>query len=97
VDSALSTINELNLSTSTPNRAAYKVFTTASEVTIPVVPELALPANQTFSWQVVAYGPNATVDEAAAANELEAVSSADYAGPAHAQTFSASRTFTSAP
>jgi hypothetical protein len=95
--SAPSTINEFNLSTGTPTRAAYKVFTTASDITIPVVPELALPANQTFSWRVVAYGPNATIDEAAAANELEAVSSADYAGPAHAQTFSVSRTLTSAP
>jgi hypothetical protein len=95
--SAASTINELNVSTSTPNRAAYKIFTTASDVTIPVVPELALPANQSFSWRVVAYGPNATIDEAAAANELEGVSQADFAGPAHAQTLTAFRTFTSAP
>lgn len=95
--SAASTINELNFSTSTPNRAAYKIFTTANDVTIPVVPELALPANQAFSWQVVAYGPNTTIDEAAAANELETVSSTDFSGPAHAQTFSPSRTFTSAP
>ena len=75
--SAASTINELDISTGTPTKAAYKIFTTSSDVTIPVVPELALPANQTFSWQVVAYGPNATIDEAAAANELESVSSTD--------------------
>ena len=95
--SAASTINELNISTGSPNRAAYKVFTTGSDVTVPVVPELAFPPNQSFSWRVIAYGPNASIDEAAAANELEPVSSADYAGPAHAQTFSASRSFTSAP
>jgi hypothetical protein len=95
--SAASTINELNVGTNGANRAAYKVFTTASDVTIPVVPELTLPANQAFTWRVVAYGPNTTIDEAAAANELESVTSADYAGPAHAQTSSASRTFMSAP
>lgn len=92
--SAPSTINEVNITTST---AAYKIFTTASDVTIPTVPELAMPANQPFSWRVVAYGPNASMDEAAASNELEPVSSVDYQGPAHAQTFSATRTFTSAP
>jgi hypothetical protein len=95
--SAASTINELDINTGTPTKAAYKIFTTSSDVTIPVVPELALPANQAFAWQVVAYGPNTTIDEAAAANELESVSSADYAGPAHAQTFTSSRSFTSAP
>jgi len=66
-------------------------------VTIPVVPELTLPANQSFSWRVVAYGPNANIDEAAASNELESVSSSDYQGPPHAQTSTASRAFTSAP
>jgi len=95
--SAASTINEVDISTGAPTRAAYKIFTTSSDATIPVVPELALPANQAFSWQVVGYGPNATIDEAAAANELESVSSADYSGLAHAQTFSSSRSFTSAP
>jgi len=95
--SAPSTINELNISTGSPNRAAYKIFTTASDVTIPVIPELALPANQTFSWSVVGYGPNTSINEAAVANDLESVSSADYSGPAHAQTFTSSRSFTSAP
>lgn len=95
--SAASTINEVNVTTGTPTHAAYKIFTTASDVTIPVIPELALPANQSFSWRVVAYGPNTTIDEAATANELESVTSADYSGPAHAQTFSTFRSFTSAP
>jgi hypothetical protein len=95
--SAAATINEVNVSTGGASRASYKIFTTASDVTIPVVPELTLPANQQFSWRVVAYGPNAGIDEAAASNELEAVSSSDYQGAAHAQTFSSFRTFTSAP
>ena len=95
--SAASTINEVNIGTGSPTRANYKIFTTASDVTIPVVPELTLPANQSFSWRVVAYGPNTSIDEAAASNELEPVSSADYQGSAHAQTFSSFRTFTSAP
>lgn len=95
--SAASTINEVNLTTSDPIRAAFKIFTTASDVTIPVVPELTLPSNQSFSWRVVAYGPNANINEAAASSELESVTSADYQGSAHAQTFTGFRTFTSAP
>jgi hypothetical protein len=95
--SAPSTINEVNVTTSTPTRAAYKIFTTTSDVTLPVVPELTLPANQSFSWRVVAYGPNASIDEAAASKELEAVSSSDYQGSPHAQTFTTFRAFTSAP
>jgi hypothetical protein len=46
---------------------------------------------------VNAYGPNANINESAAANELESVSASDYQGAAHAKTFSLSRTFTSAP
>jgi hypothetical protein len=95
--SALSTINEVNITANTASLAAYKIFTTASDVTIPVVPELALPANQAFNWSVSAYGPNASIDESAAANELESVSSSDYQGAAHAKTFSPARSFTSAP
>jgi len=95
--SAPSTINELDISTGTPTRAAYRIFTTASDVTIPVIPELALPANQSFSWSIVGYGPNASINEAAASSDLESVSTTDYSGPAHAQTFTAGRTFTSAP
>jgi hypothetical protein len=95
--SAASTIDEVNISTSAPTRASYKIFTTGSDVTIPVVPELPLPANQAFSWRVIAYGPNANIDEAVASNELETVSTSDYQGPPHAQTSTLSRGFTSAP
>jgi hypothetical protein len=95
--SAPATINEVNIDASTAGLASYRIFTTTSDVTIPVVAELTLPANQAFGWSVSAYGPNRSIDEAAAANELESVSSFDYQGPAHAKTSSPNRNFTSAP
>jgi hypothetical protein len=95
--SAPSMINELNISTVGTNRASYRIFTMARDATIPVVPELAFPADQDFSWRVNGYGPNASIDDAAAANELEIASSSDYQGPPHAFTTMPSRTFHSAP
>lgn len=75
-------------------KATFHIYTTSDQLTIPVIPELALPSGQSYSWRVYGYGPNTSIDDAAAANELEAVSSADYAGPEHAYTLSATRTFT---
>jgi hypothetical protein len=76
-------------------RATFHVFTTNNTITLPSIGgDLPLPGGRTFSWNVVGYGPNAHINEAAAANELETVSSNDVAGPAHAFTRSGSRTFT---
>lgn len=76
------------------SRAVFHVLTTNSTITLPAVGELPLPAGQAFTWTVFGYGPNAHINEAAAANELETVSASDYSGPAHAYTRSGSRTFT---
>jgi len=95
--SAPSIINELNISTGGTSRASYRIFTQASDATIPLVPELTLPADQDFSWRVVGYGPNASINDAAAANELETVSSSDFQGLPHAFTTTTSRAFHSAP
>lgn len=95
--SSPSIINELNISTGGTNRASYRIFTMANDATIPVVPELTFPADQDFSWRVNGYGPNASIDEAAAANELETASSSDYQGPPHAFTNTTNRAFHSAP
>jgi hypothetical protein len=75
-------------------RAVYHVVTTNTAITLPVIGELPLPAGQSFSWNVVGYGPNENINEAAAANELETVSSSDYSGAAHAFTRSETRLFT---
>jgi hypothetical protein len=95
--SAPSMINELNISTLGTNRASYRIFTMASDATIPVIPELTFPANQDFSWHLNGYGPNASIDDAAAASELETASSSDFQGPPHAFTATANRAFHSAP
>ena len=71
----------------------YVVYTAKTETTIPTIPELPLPANMTFTWAITGYGPHASIDEAAATDELESVSSSDFAGPPHATTSSLSRTF----
>lgn len=75
-------------------RAVFHVLTTNSTITLPVISELPLPPAQMFSWSVAGYGPNAHINEAVAANELETVVTNDYSGPPHAFTRSAGRTFT---
>jgi hypothetical protein len=74
--------------------STYYVYTAASETTIPMVDGAPLPSGKSFSWRVSGYGPNASVDEAAATNELEDASAVDFQGPPHAYTSSESRSFT---
>lgn len=78
-------------------KASYHLYTTSSTATLPVVPELALPSNQSFFWTVNGYGPNASIDDAASATGLESASFVDFAGARHWATSSTLRTFTTAP
>jgi hypothetical protein len=91
------TVYEVNISTGGTAKARYQLYTTSPSGTIPVVPELALPLNQSFTWNVNGYGPNATINDAASATGLESVSSADFDGARHWFTNSTDRTFTTAP
>ena len=78
-------------------KARYQLYTTSNNVKIPVVPELMLPNNQSFTWAVNGYGPTAGVNDAASANGLESVAMADFDGPLHWFTNSIDRAFTTAP
>ncbi len=71
----------------------YVVYTAKNTTTIPTIPTLPLPANADFTWAITGYGPHASIDEAAATDELESVSTSDFVGPPHAVTSSLSRTF----
>jgi hypothetical protein len=88
------TISRLALSSNTPTKVTYYVYTAGSEITIPELTEAALPPGQTFSWSISGYGPYTSVDEAASTNELEDASPSDVQGPAHAYTSSGYRSFT---
>lgn len=77
--------------------ARYIVYTIDTMATIPVVPELMLPRNQSFAWWVSGYSPTASIDDAATMVGLETVSSVDFDGGRHSYTNSTVRTFTSAP
>lgn len=97
---AQSTVYEVIFATTTTQgsaKARFQLYTTSNNVKVPVVPELALPSNQSFSWSVNGYGPTAGVNDAASANGLEFVSSADFEGPRHWFTNSTDRAFTTAP
>jgi hypothetical protein len=76
-------------------KAIYRILTTNNQTTIPVIGELPLPAGHSFTFRIDGYGPNTTINDAAGPNELETVTSNDFAGPAHAYTSSVGRTFTS--
>lgn len=94
------TVYEVNIATTTTTgtaRARYQLYTTSPSGTIPAVPELALPLNQSFTWNVNGYGPNATINDAASATGLEPVFAADFDGARHWFTNSTDRTFTTAP
>jgi hypothetical protein len=84
------TVSELNISGGLRN---YHIYTTASQLTIPVLTEAPLPSGQTLTWRVYGYGPHSSVNDAAAGNELEQVSATDFQGPEHAFTTSPARSF----
>src|SRR5262249_22533948 len=77
------TVYELNITSTTTQgsaRARYVVYTTDPMTTIPVVPELPVPSNQSFQWEVNGYGPALHVNDAASTTGLETVSSLDFDG-----------------
>jgi hypothetical protein len=97
---AQNTVYEVIFSTTTVQGTAsarYQLYTTSTNVTLPAVPELALPSNQSFTWAVNGYGPTTSIDDAASTAGLEGVSQADFDGPRHWFTNSTDRAFTTAP
>lgn len=97
---AQSTVYEVIFATTTTQGAAkarYQLYTTSSTAALPVVPELTLPSNQSFTWAVNGYGPTASINDAASATGLEGVAQADFDGPRHWFTNSTDRAFTTAP
>jgi hypothetical protein len=77
----------------TDGSANFHVFTTEGSITIPNVSEVPLPSGRSYTWQVTGFGPHSHVDAAADATALETVVKADFEGPMHFETISASRTF----
>jgi len=93
------TVYQLDVVTTGPGagKAFYILLTTSTTATIPAVPELALPLNQSFVWNVGGFGPNASIDDAASAAGLEFVAPDDFDGDPHWFTTSTQRVFTTAP
>lgn len=73
--------------------AIFRIFTVDEQMTIPVIPEVPLPSATQFNWSVTAYSP-ATINDAAGATGLEGVDPYDHSGPAHAISYSNTRSFT---
>ena len=99
-DAPQNTIHQVNITTTNATGSAlavFQLFTTGTMGKIPVVPELGLPLNQSFTWNVNGYGPSASIDDAASAAGLQSVSDADFTGQRHWFTNSTDRTFTTAP
>ncbi len=97
---AQNTVYEVIFATTTTQgsaKARYQLYTTSSNVKLPVVPELALPSNQSFTWSVNGYGPNADINDAASATGLQFSTSAAFDGATHWSTSGSSRAFTTAP
>jgi hypothetical protein len=78
-------------------KAFYALFTTATTATIPVVPELALPLNQSFAWRVSGFGPNASADDGVSATNVQFVTPDELDCDPHWLTSGTQRAFTTAP
>jgi hypothetical protein len=89
-----STVRGVSISTSGTTKVTYIVYTTAMTTRIPNIPEVPLPAGQTYAWSVSGYAPNTSVDQVAIPGGPEFASKTDYVGPRHSYTTSASRSFT---
>jgi hypothetical protein len=74
--------------------AAFRIYTTKDNFTLPAVAELSLPAATTFSWSITSFVPATTINDAAASDQLEYVGKNDYSGPPHGVAYSVTRTFT---
>lgn len=84
-------ISQFNISS---GGVAYVVYTTSDQATIPVLPNHELPAATSGTWSVTTYAPVASINDAAAADQLEGINQFDYTGPPHAISTSMTRTFT---
>ena len=78
------------------SRPSYTVVTTATSTTIPNLASvgLGLPASASYTWSVIGFAPFATVDAAAGPGGWLDVYNEDAEG---SSSYSASRTFTTAP
>lgn len=87
-------VHQFTATTSGTNKQVYTVYTTATTVQIPNVSEAPLPSGQSFSWSVQSYGPNAHVNDAAAATGLVYPGEGLPSGPRRTHIGSVGRTFT---
>lgn len=97
INAASGAVYRYSISTGGTTKADFEIISTNTTVQIPMTTEVPLPPNQSFTWSVQGFGPVTSVDDAATAGAMEGAFAADYVGPAHFQTKSASRTFTSKP
>jgi hypothetical protein len=86
-----SSVSEVSIFSS---NVAWYLITTASEVTIPNVPEAPIPASASSSWHVQNFGPFASVDEAAGPDTLRFLYESTSDGPQRFHTKSEQRSFT---
>jgi len=75
---------------------SYEIFTTASDVTIPLIPGLSMDANAGGEWSVSASWPHLAVDEILTGAPDDSASSSTF-GPEQGNTYSRARRFITAP
>jgi hypothetical protein len=90
-------VQRVLLSTTSGTNTTYIIITTAGTFKLPSIPEAPLPAGIGVNWTATAFGPYASVDEAATSAGITFVSAGVTTGTLHFQAQSASRSFTSAP
>jgi len=94
-DAPTGAVYQIKITTTGAQPYAFNLVTTETTTTMPSIPEVAMPSAQTCTWQVLGYGPVATIDDAATADGMTDVDAKDFAGVRHFASASATRTFTS--
>lgn len=85
----------VRISTGGTTKVSYTIYTTASSVRIPSIPEVNLPSGQAFTWYVESFGPNAHVNDVAVQTGPVYPGTGLPSGPRRTHSSVATRTFTS--
>lgn len=86
--------NQVYLASFNSSTATFFVYTSSGSITIPELPEMALPSATSYTWTVTGFGPNATIDDAADMAPLRYVFKYEADGTWHSLTTNPTRSFT---
>jgi hypothetical protein len=92
-----SSVSAFTFASTSSTKQNFRIVTSASQIKLPVIPELPTLANNPYTWRALAFGPYSSVNDAATPAGLGFISSSTMTGTVHFEATSATRSFTTAP